>query len=143
MTTPTISFGQTLAFAEQALTAVLRRHLAERNTTPEVWYALNLIGTGGPGLDRAALTGRLEQSRALSAGAVRELLARLADDGLIRGDEKVDLTPEGQALFESLRDYVTGPTARFLGQFDPGDVATTIRTLQAVTERATADLAAG
>ena len=45
MTTPPVAFaqfGQTLAFAERALTAVLRRHLAERQTTPETWYALQL-----------------------------------------------------------------------------------------------------
>jgi hypothetical protein len=42
-------FGQTLAFAERALTAVLRRHLAERQTTPETWYALQLIATRGRG----------------------------------------------------------------------------------------------
>ena len=38
-------FGQTLAFAERALSAVLRRHLAERQTEPETWYALQLIAT--------------------------------------------------------------------------------------------------
>ena len=32
-------FGQALAFAERTLTAILREHLAERDTTPEVWYA--------------------------------------------------------------------------------------------------------
>ena len=40
MTTPPdalAQFGQTLAFAERALTAVLRQHLAERQTTPETW----------------------------------------------------------------------------------------------------------
>ena len=53
MTTPTNSisqFGRTLAFAERTMTAVLRRHLAERETTPETWYALRLIATDGPGL---------------------------------------------------------------------------------------------
>ena len=59
MTTPPDAFGQfgqTLAFAERALTAVLRQHLAERQTTPETWYALQLVATRGPGLDREALS---------------------------------------------------------------------------------------
>ncbi len=43
-------FGQTLAFAERTLTAILREHLAERDTEPETWYALQLIATRGPGL---------------------------------------------------------------------------------------------
>jgi DNA-binding MarR family transcriptional regulator len=142
MTTPTVSFGQTLAFAERTLTEVLRRHLAERDTKPETWYALQLIGTRGPGLAREALTRDLESSRTLNADSTRELLARLAAEGLIRGDANVDLTAEGETLFQSLRQYVAGPTARLLGQFNPEDIDTTVRTLQAITARAAEELAA-
>ena len=142
MTTP-VSFGQTLAFAERTLTAVLRQHLAERQTTPETWYALQLIATRGPGLDREALSQDLASSRSLNADSTRELLARLEAEGLIRGDAEVDLTAEGESLHRSLREYIAGPTAQLLGQFDADDIATTVRTLQAITERAAADLAAG
>jgi DNA-binding MarR family transcriptional regulator len=130
------SFGQTLAFAERTLTAVLRRHLAERGTAPETWYALQVIATRGPALAREELTRDLEGSRTLTADSARELLARLETEGLIRGDAEVDLTVEGENLHRSLREYVAGPTARLLGQFDAEDVATTMRTLQAITERA-------
>ena len=44
---PTRTFGRTLAFAERTLTATLRQHLAERDTEPETWYALQLIATTG------------------------------------------------------------------------------------------------
>jgi DNA-binding MarR family transcriptional regulator len=142
MTTPTVSFGQTLAFAERTLTEVLRRHLAERDTKPETWYALQLIGTRGPGLAREALTRDLESSRTLNADSTRELLARLAAEGLIRGDANVDLTAEGETLFQSLRQYVAGPTARLLGQFNPEDIDTTVRTLRAITAKAAEELAA-
>jgi hypothetical protein len=135
MTTP-IPFGQTLAFAERTLTAVLRQHLAERNIRPETWYALQLIASGGPGLGRQALTDGLEGSRTLNADSVQELLARLESEGLIRGDAEVDLTAEGKALHASLRDYIAGPTAELLSQFDVDDINTTVRTLQAITERA-------
>jgi hypothetical protein len=80
MTTPPASFGQfgqTLAFAERTLTAVLRKHLAERQTTPETWYALQLIATRGPGLAREALSRDLEGSPNLNPDTTRELLARL------------------------------------------------------------------
>src|SRR5512132_614876 len=100
MPTPPVifgQFGQTLAFAERALSAVLRRHLAERGTEPETWYALQLIATRGPGLAREALSADLEGSRTLNADSTHELLARLQADGLIRGDEDLDLTPEGEA----------------------------------------------
>ena len=129
-------FGRTLAFAERTLTTVLREHLAKRDTKPETWYALQLIATRGPGLDRNELSSDLEGSPNLDAGSTRELLARLDADGLIGGEAKVDLTPEGTALHRSLREYISGPTAELLSQFDLDDVQTTVRTLQAITERA-------
>jgi hypothetical protein len=144
MTTPTVlfgQFGQTLAFAERALTATLRKHLAERETKPETWYALQLIATRGPGLGREALSAALEGSRTLTADSTRDLLARLKAEGLIRGDAKLDLTTEGEALHRSLRDYIAGPTIRLLSQFDVNDVETTVRTLQAITARAEEELA--
>jgi hypothetical protein len=139
MTTPSdafAQFGQTLAFAERALTAVLRRHLAERQTTPETWYALQLIATRGPGLDREALSRDLEGSPSLNADSTRELLVRLETDGLIRGDGEVDLTTAGEAVHRSLRESIAGPRNQLLSQFDAEDVETTVRTLQAITARA-------
>jgi DNA-binding MarR family transcriptional regulator len=139
-TTPAVygQFGQALAFAERTLTATLREHLAQRDTKPETWYALQLIATRGPGLSREALVRDLEGSRTMTPGAVRDLLASLAEEGLIRGDAQVDLTAEGEALHRSLREYISGPTTRLLSQFDIDDIETTVRTLQAVTKLADA-----
>jgi DNA-binding MarR family transcriptional regulator len=142
MTTPPAvfgQFGQALAFAEQTLTVALREHLAQRGTRPETWYALQLIATRGPGLSRQALSQQLERSRNLNAGSTRELLARLEAEGLIRGGAHVDLTAQGEALHRSLREYVAGPAARLLSQFDLHDIETTVRTLQAITKRAAED----
>jgi hypothetical protein len=135
-------FGYTLALAERTLTATLRQHLAKRNVKPETWYALRLIAAGGPGVAREALSRDLEGSRTMNADSTRELLARLQDEGLIRGDREIDLTDEGETLYRSLRDYIDGPTAELLGQFDADDVHTTIRILQAIAERAAEGLAA-
>ena len=143
MTTPPVlfgQFGQTLAFAVRALSAVLRRHLAERETEPETWYALQLIATRGPGLAREALSADLESSRTLNADSTRELLARLQAEGLIRGDAELDLTAEGEALHRSLRESIAGPRDQLLSQFDVDDIETTVRTLQAITERAEKEL---
>ena len=139
MTTPSpafAQFGYTLALAERTLTATLCQHLAKRSVKPETWYALRLISAGSPGLAREALSRDLESSRTMNADATRELLGRLEAEGLIRGDREVDLTDAGETLFRSLRDYIAGPTAELLGQFDADDVQTTIRTLQAVADRA-------
>jgi DNA-binding MarR family transcriptional regulator len=142
MTTPPAvfgQFGQALAFAERTLTGTLREHLAQRDTQPETWYALQLIATRGPGLSRQALSHNLAGGQNLDADSTRELLSRLEAEGLIRGGSHLDLTPEGQALHRSLREYIAGPTTRLLGQFDIHDIETTVRTLQAITERAAAE----
>jgi DNA-binding MarR family transcriptional regulator len=139
MTTPPAvygQFGQALAFAERTLTAVLHEHLALRGTKPETWYALQLIATRGPGMSRQALIRDLEGSRNVEAASVDGLLAGLQAGGLITGDARVDLTADGEALHRSLREYVGAPTARLLSQFDIGDIETTVRTVQAITQRA-------
>jgi DNA-binding MarR family transcriptional regulator len=135
-------FGQTLAFTERMMTAVLRDHLAQRDVEPETWYALKLVAVGGPHVARSSLIGDLEGSRGLNAGSARTLLARLALDGLITGDEEVDLTEEGTALFESLRDHVLRATVDLLGPLDLHDVETTVRTLKAITRRTQAEITA-
>jgi hypothetical protein len=143
MTSPPVAFpqfGYTLGLAERTLTATLRKHLAKRNVKPETWYALRLIAASSPGLTREALSRDLESSRTMNADSTRDLLARLQADGLIRGELEVDLTDEGAALYGSLRDYIAGPTAELLGQFDAEDVQTTVRTLQAIAERAAEEL---
>ena len=53
-----------------------------------------------------------------------------------RSVRNTGLTADGLALHRSLREYIGGPTARLLGQFDIHDIETTVRTLQAVTKRA-------
>jgi hypothetical protein len=130
-------FGQALAFAERTLTTVLRDHLAKRDTEPETWYALQLIATRGPGLARDELLSVLEGSPNLDANSTRTLLAGLQAGGLIHGDAHVDLTSKGTALHLSLREYISGPTTVLLSQFELEDVETTVRTLQAITKRAT------
>jgi DNA-binding MarR family transcriptional regulator len=139
MTTPPAVFGQfgrTLAFAERTLTAILREHLAGRDTKPETWYALQLVATDGPGLSRQALIRDLQGSPNLDSSSARELVARLEADGLLTGETHIDLTAAGQALHRSLREYIAGPTIRLLSQFDIDDIETTVRTLKAITERA-------
>jgi len=129
-------FGYTLAFAERTLTAVLREHLAERGVEPETWYALQLLAMRGPALDRTTLSEELAGSRSLDAGSARELLVRLEAAGLISGAGTVSLTAAGQALHHSLSEYIAAPRVRLLSQFSIDDIDTTVRTMQAIAERA-------
>jgi hypothetical protein len=142
VTTPQIPFGRTLAFAERTMSTLLRQHLAAYGTTPENWYALQLIAADGPGADRAVISRTLAAGPTLDTDSTRALLARLAADGLVSGGATLDLTAAGQQVYERLRDYVATPTSRLLGRLDAEDVATTVRTLQEITRLAEADLAA-
>jgi hypothetical protein len=130
-------FGQALGLAERTPSAILRKHLAQRHTVPEAWYTLRLIATRGPSYPRADLTRMLERP-GFDADAVNALLARLAADGLIRGEDKLELTPAGDSEYQSLREYISGPSVQLLSQFDLDDIETTVRTLQAITATATA-----
>jgi DNA-binding MarR family transcriptional regulator len=129
-------FGPALGFAERTLTEMLHEHLAQRDTRPATWYALQLMAIRGPRLSRETLTSELERSQNVDSDSVGELVERLEADGLIRGGAELEITTEGEALHRSLRDYVTALTARLLRQFDLHDVETTVRTLQAITARA-------
>ena len=44
-----------------------------------------------------------------------------------------------RALYGSLRESIAVPRARLLSQFNPGDIETTVRTLEAIAERAAAE----
>lgn len=136
-------FGYSLARAEQMLTRQLTQHLAQRGVEPATWYAMRLIGNAASGMPRDELIGRLEASRALDADSVRELLAKLEGDGLIGGGEQVELTAEGQEFFSGLREHVVGSTRVLLDRFDPSDLETTVRTVQAITAQVEQELAAG
>jgi hypothetical protein len=145
MTTPPAvyaQFGQALAFSERTMSAVLHDHLAQRGIEPGVWYALKLIATRRPGWSRQDLQRDLEESQNVATASVAGLLSRLETEGLIHGDTSVDLTAQGEARYESLREYVGGPTVHLLSQFDLGDIETTVRTLQAITRRAADEAAA-
>jgi hypothetical protein len=139
MTTPPAvfaQFGQTLAFAERTLTAVLREHLAQRDCTPETWYVFQLVSSRGPEFSREALISDLAGSPNLDAASAPELLARLETERLVCGDIHVELTATGEELYHSLREHVLAGTARLLGQFDIRDIETTVRTMRAITQRA-------
>jgi hypothetical protein len=130
-------FGQALGLAERTLSAILRQHLARRDTVPEAWYSLRLLATRGPAFPRADLV-QLVEGPGFDAVAASSLLARLESDGLIRGGSKLALTAAGEAEYRSLRQYISGPSVELLSQFDLHDIETTTRTLQAIAAKATA-----
>ena len=131
-------FGQAVAFAQRDLSALLARFLDEIGTSPGTWYAFQTIAARGPA--RSAIVDELAQAPGGDGVWASDQLDRLASEGLVEvaDDERrtVRLTAEGEARFRSLRDNVAGLTAELMSPFDPAAIRTTVRTLQALTERA-------
>ena len=128
--------GLTIALCQQALTRRLHEVLAEHDTPPGEFYARQVLANRGP-MTRAALTDLLAQSPSSPAApdAVDRLIA--AGEVVVEGPQ-LALSDAGRERHVDLSRWVGALTRSVLKPIDADDLATTIRTLQAVTERADA-----
>jgi DNA-binding MarR family transcriptional regulator len=140
---PPVTIGQVVGTAEAALTRLLAGVLAETGTPRETYLAfqrLSFLG-GAPAMDAFVLD--LSDALALDETSATELAGSLQTAGLIHdlerdatGGRVVELTAAGAALQDRIRRSVGRVTAELVAPFDASDIEATIRTLQAVTERA-------
>jgi hypothetical protein len=142
MSNPPALSGQAIGEAAKATNAVLERLLAEVRTTFLSWVTLNVLATAGPVLPKDALVQRMTSGLKVTAEPVLATLDELADGGLVaRSDDGVEITAAGSALHARIRAGIDGITQRLYGDLPQDDLATTGRTLAAVTRRANAVLA--
>jgi DNA-binding MarR family transcriptional regulator len=140
---PPVTIGQAVGIAEAAFTRLLAGVLAETGTSREtylVFQRLSFLG-GAPAMDAFVLD--LSDALAIDEPAAAALTGSLQTAGLIHdlerdaaGGRVVELTAAGAALQDRIRRSVGRVTAGLVAGSDASDVETTIRTLQAVTERA-------
>ena len=138
---PPPSLGPPVGMAERALTRLLTGVLAETGTPALTWYACQRLGTfqaaPSPADFRRDLRDDLDLDEAAAAALLDEIVAaglmETADDGT-----GVVFTGAGAALRDEIRASLAVVLSELTGSLDPGDVATTIRTLATVTERARA-----
>jgi DNA-binding MarR family transcriptional regulator len=138
-----VSFGHSVAVAQQALTGALAAVLAANGSSAEEWFALNTIAVRGAVTPAEAIREELRRAPRATAGDVDATLAALTAAGLVttapHGDSEVfTLTPEGSARHGELGAAVRGLTATMLADLDPEAVAATSALLATVTERANA-----
>jgi DNA-binding MarR family transcriptional regulator len=127
---PKLTFGQQLAFAHRTLTRRLHLTLEKEGVAPATWYALITLNTRGA-MTVDALREELAQAPAVAS------VDELSHQGLVSvSDEIANLTPEGWALFERLREIVQGQTQQLMQPLDPADIETTKRVLGELTARA-------
>ena len=141
-TPPPVTIGQAVGIAETELTRLLAGVLAETGTPRETYLAMQRLSFLGGAPTTEAFVLDLSDALALEKHSAAALADSLRAAGLIHDLERdatggvVELTAAGVALQDRLRRSVGRLAAELVAPFDASDVDTTIRTLQAVTERA-------
>jgi DNA-binding MarR family transcriptional regulator len=144
-TAPTLN-GQVIGQAHYATRALLDRALDGTGISFHQSVILNLASQQDGGADRAAVirraTGTLritdaETLAAIAAVAEAGLLTEEGEDG---GEVRLVLTEAGQAQNSAIRAAVADISTRMYGDFPAEELATAARVLNAVTDRANAEL---
>ncbi|SRR6266498_1154585 len=141
--------GLDINLAARATRAVLVELLHQAGTTFPDWAVLNSIGASGGTLEYEALRDRLAAGLGADEPAIAGLLEQLRAAGLIRersgaagsGAVSLELTADGDALYQRLQAAVGQLTAQLYSGLDADDLAITRRVLLEVTQRANARLA--
>jgi DNA-binding MarR family transcriptional regulator len=139
---PPATIGQAVGIAETELTKLLAGVLAETGTPRQTYLALQRLTFLGGVVAAEAFVLDLSDTLALDAPSAAALADSLRAAGLIHDLERdatggvVELTAAGVALQDRLRRSAGRLSAELVAPFDASDIETTIRTLQAVTERA-------
>ena len=138
--------GQDIGQAEKATRAVLDRLLAETGTSFNGWVILNDLGAAHPTSKQNDLVGRIAGGLKIDEQPVRDALAELARQDLIKpapaaaANPEVTITPAGATRFHQLQEAIKQITQRLYGNLPAEDLATAHRVLTTVTERANAEL---
>lgn len=139
---PPATIGQAVGIAETELTRLLASVLAEAGIPRQTYLAVQRLALLGGTPAPEAFVLDLSDALALDQPAAAELADSLRTDGLTHYLERddtggvVELTAAGAALQDRLRRSAGRISAELVAPFDASDIETTIRTLQAVTERA-------
>ena len=139
---PPATIGQAVGIAETELTRLLAGVLAQTGTPRQTYLAMQRLSFLGGAPATEAFVRDLSDALALDQDSAAALADSLRTAGLIHDLERdttggvVELTDAGAALQDRLRRSVGRLSAELVAPLDASDLETTIRTLQAVTERA-------
>ncbi len=132
---PTVLIG----VAAQATRAVFD-HILEPTRTPfEEWVVVNLVSSTD--LNRGELVGRMVAGLHLTPADAAATVGRVIDAGLVIDGAPMTVTPSGRDLYDRTFSDLLASTQRIYGEIAADDLATTLRVLATVTQRADAELA--
>jgi hypothetical protein len=130
--------GQT----ENALRALLERHLTGTGLTYHTWVLLNATVQSGGEADRVWLAALATDALKIDQAGVDAGIAALAGAGLVTADAaSVRATGSGRELHERTATKTQPYTAGIMADLAPDDVAAAGRVLTTVLERANGYLA--
>jgi DNA-binding MarR family transcriptional regulator len=134
---PPVPFGQALGEASRDANALLLRLLDREDVTFLQWVVMNTIATSDAPVIADDLSAHLSQELSIDAAEVEPAFSTLRSSGRIDTDGGVlTFTDDGRAYHHRLRQAVAGLTAELLGGLDPAEIATTIKVLRTIHERA-------
>lgn len=134
--------GLHIGIAYSMLSASLQQALDTIRLTPK-WTTILWLAGANPGLSQIVLSRFLKVRRA----SVNQFVKALVDDGLVelRPDASdgrklgIHLTPAGRERLAAARQIVAAHEAWLTERLAPGEVATLLRLLAKLTDRADAD----
>jgi hypothetical protein len=128
-----LPFGTALALAQRTLSAPLVAVLGTENLGMLEWFTLNGLGLRGP--TRMEVVADLLATNGLDASATRDLVAAMANSGLVEvRDGVVSLTQAGTARYTDLRDRISQVNARIFEPFGAERVEAVRSLLQEIAE---------
>jgi DNA-binding MarR family transcriptional regulator len=142
---PAVPFGQALGEAARQASALHQRLLDHEGSSFLEWVVLNLVSANDGPTSRDSLIKRLTDELSIDEAPVRQVIDSLAAAGRLLsdtpdGEDCVRLSDAGCAYHQHLREKVGQATTELLGPFDATEIATSVRVLVAVKERAPAIL---
>jgi DNA-binding MarR family transcriptional regulator len=133
-----LTIGQAVGQAEACLTRLLTGVLAQRRTSRPTYLALQRLNALGGHATRDDYERDLSKWLGLDGPGAKALAGELLEKKLATAEENdVRLTEQGRALREGILAEGAQLTRTLLTGLDAHDVEITIRTLQAITTRAT------
>jgi hypothetical protein len=132
-----MAIGQAVGQAQLVLTRLLSGVLAETGTTRETYLALQRLAVYGDVAGRDRYVRDLSEWLELDLWAAGELADGMVDAGLLTlAEETIRLAEAGAGLRERIRQSIGAVTGPLYAPLDPGDIETTVRTLEDITSRA-------
>lgn len=140
-TPPPVPFGQALGEAYRHAHALQLRLLDREHSSFLEWVVLNTIAPRSEPVSADDLSADLSRELSIDVSEVDDVVTALRSSGrldvvTVDGVRCLALSDDGRRYHQRLRASIGRASAELLEAFDPADIATTVKVLTAVRQRA-------